>query len=468
MVKRIISVSLTLVLLLNVMPGNAFVQAAQTGETGAVEETAIPIHTPQQLQQISENPEGSYILMEDLDMTGFEWKPVEFFGSFDGNGHAILNLELTQAGEQMATTYDGNEVPYETQMVALFSIIRNAKISNLKLLNVRGCIQTDEHCFLAALAGYSEKSTIADCVITGTLELRAHNRMFGVAGVVGFSSAASTVERCTVDVTLISTDTDSQRRDEQFLGGVLGVGIMDIRDCHITIDGYISEFGYVHSGGIIGMSLPHPVRPFVECQVTGNTVTGKITFFECNSNRRAYCDAYVGEELFGCNTKGCKNDFVRDERWEYDVELRPEMCAEPVYTETVVPGGCDTYGYTKFECQRCGYTYTDDYTFFAHTVTNWTVTEAPTTEAEGLSTGYCDGCGLEFTRAEEKLEPTLPPTEAPTEAQTEPVEVVVPEETAFSGWWVFIIAAAVVVTGACLINAKRRQKAGKYEKARSE
>ena len=56
------------------------------------------------------------------------------------------------------------------------------------------------------------------CTVTGCLELRAHDRMFGVAGVVGYGSG--TVEGCTVDVTLICTDTDPNTKDEQFMAAV--------------------------------------------------------------------------------------------------------------------------------------------------------------------------------------------------------------------------------------------------------
>ena len=40
------------------------------------------------------------ILMADLDMTGIPWKALDLNGgSFDGNGHAILNLTLAEMGD---------------------------------------------------------------------------------------------------------------------------------------------------------------------------------------------------------------------------------------------------------------------------------------------------------------------------------------------------------------------------------
>ena len=378
------------------------------------EETAEPtqIYTVEELLAIQDNPQGSYILMNDLDLAGIQWPGIDFSGSFDGNGHALLNLELSQPGVQTAVTYDGNLKTYDTYFAGFFATLQNAEVKNLQLLNVRALMDTNTPFFLGGLAGFSKDSTITGCTVTGCLELRAFDRMFGVAGLVGYGSGI--VQQCKVDVTLICTDTDANTRDEQFMGGVFSTGYMDVSDCEIIIDGYSSEYGYAHNGGITGMYMRQPIGVSYKGNLVDNTITGKITFFEKNSNRRAYCAAEAGEKLGGYNRISNTCDFLRDERFVYDKELRPEMCEDPVYTETIVASGCNTYGYTEYVCSTCGYTYRDDYTLFSHSVTQWTMVELPTTQQEGLSKGNCDGCGMEFTRTEPMLE------EVPTEATTMP------------------------------------------------
>lgn len=419
MEQRIISFFLLLALLLSV---SVPAVAAQTEGTEPPELSPEPVYTVEELMAIAEDPAASYILMADLDMTGIEWKSIDFSGSFDGNGHAILNLTITAPGDETPDSCDGNRKLYETTYFGLFGTMRNAEVKNLNLLNVRAVVEWDTPVFLAGIAGYAENCTITGCTVSGTLELRAHDRMFGVGGIVGYGSGV--VEDCFVDVTLINTDTDRETRDEQFLGGVYATGFMDVYDCEVVIDGFISDHGYVHSGGIVGMYMEYPLGIGKSGHIKNNSVTGKITFFEDNYDRRAYCDAIVGEALVSWYyLDGNRSDFLRDEQFEYDVELRPEMCAEPHYTENVIAPYCDTYGYTEYRCDSCGYTYTDHYTLFAHTVSTWIITEEPTLEAEGLSVGNCDGCGLEFTRTEPKLEPapetTAPPTEG-TEPAAEP------------------------------------------------
>ena len=429
------------------------------------QEEAVPIHTPEDLAAMAENPQGSYILMEDLDMTGIPWKPIDFYGTLDGNGHALLNLELSQPGDTKANSCDGNSKLYETTYVGLFGILKEAEVKDLKLINVQGFTETDEPCFLAGLAGYCEASTISGCTVTGTLELRAHDRMFGVGGLTGYGSGY--VRNCQVDVTLICTDTDQTRRDEQFMGGILATGFMDIEDCTVKIDGYSSEYGYAHNGGLVGMLMRHPLGTWT-CSIRGNSVTGKITFFEVNSDRRAYCKGLVGEYMTSYRTvEDNTEDFLNNEQFVYDAEIRPEMCAEPVYTTTLVESDCTTYGHEVHTCESCGYSYTDNYTLLNHEVLEWTLTQPATTEAEGLSTGYC-ACGLEFTRVEEKLEPV--PTEAPTEApaQTEapkPQAEATAEPDGEERTLIIIAAIGGVVVlflAILLVLPRKRKRRGKY------
>lgn len=456
MKKRILCWGLLAALLLSLCPGAMATEPTAT-ETEPVSPTEI--YTAEDLQAMAANPAGNYILMNDLDMAGVEWKPVDLVGgSFDGNGYAILNLMITQFGDTIEISYDGNQKPYDTSYAGLFGVLRDASVKSLNLVNVRALLESDAPCFLGGIAGAMYNSTVTDSSVSGCLELRAHDRMFGVGGLAGYGIGA--MERCQVDVTLICTDTDQTTRDEQFMGGAYATGFIDVVDCNVIIDGYSSEWGYAHNGGIVGMVMQKPLGIGITGYFTGNTVSGKITFFECNSDRRAYCAEYIGERLVHSYVQQDNTaEFTRDERWQYDVELRPEMCESPVYTETVVESGCDTHGYTEYTCEGCGYRYKDRYTLTTHTVTTWTVTQEPTVEAEGLSVGYCDGCGMEFTRPEEKLEPIPTETTVPTEpAPTEPEEV-----EASIDWKLPAIGGAAVVL-LLLMFLLRPRKKGKYQK----
>lgn len=447
--RKLLSLTAAMLLLvLMVMPGWAQEPAAQSEELQIQE-----IWTVEDLMAIAEDPTGSYRLMTDLDMAGIPWKGTEFFGKLDGNGHGILNLELTEFADGTLTTLDGNQKQYETRTAGLFNRMENAEITNLKLLGVTGRLECDEPAYLAALAGYSIDSYVTDCEIQCSLELRAYNGIVGVAGVIGYGSGW--VQNCDVDATLISVDTDADTRDEQFLGGVFGMGFVDVNDSRILIRGYISEHGYVHSGGIGGLSMQSPLGFSRMGQTNNNTIVGEIRFFEDNQDRRAYCNSVCGERLsWNFQSKGNLGDFRGVETRDFETELRPEMCKNPVYTVTEVPGTCDSFGYTESICDICGYSFREDYTPRSHTVKQWEVLEKATVTEMGRSRGNCAECGKELFRMDEKL-PEPPPTTAPTEAvteQTTPTEPMKAQKAeAKTDVSVYIARALVVLTVAIAV-----------------
>ena len=447
MKHRALSALLVLVLLLTLVP-SVWATEPATEETEAPETEYTEIWTVEDLRAMAEDPLGSYVLMTDLDMTGVEWKPIDFRGSFDGNGNAILNLTLTQPGDEGGIVYDGNEDSYQSKFVGLFGILRNASVRNLKLINVRSVMDVDYPVFMGGIAGYCDNSAITCCTVTGSLELRAFKDIYGVGGVAGYG--IGNIESCEIDVTLICTDTDTSTRAEQFLGGAYATGFIDSKDNIINIDGYVSEYGYVHSGGITGLYMQMPLGRGVSGRQTGNTVTGRITFFEKNTDRRAYCAAYAGETLALTYVRGNnEQDFERKEIWTGTDEQRPCSCAHPPYKEEVFDATCNSYGYTLFECLGCGYKFKDKYTVRAHNIGGWTVTQEPTLESEGISMGACTDCGAEARRVEPKLDPP-PTTEATEPPVTEPVVESKPTEINWQvpvmlGGFAFLAAAAWIL-----------------------
>lgn len=384
-------------------------------------EAAEEADEPQEIWTVEDlkdmGPEGDYILMADLDMTGIAWKPMLFFGTLDGNGHGILNLELTQFSNFKTTTLDGNQKKYETRMAGLFASLENATVKNLKLLGVTAVLESEEPSYIGALAGTAFDAVIENCEIQASLELRAHEGVFGVGGVIGYGSGR--VENTNVDVTLITVDTDAATRDEQFLGGILAMGFADMVSCDVKIDAYISEHGYVHSGGLCGLYMQSPLGFNRAGSTINNTISGQITFFEDNTDRRAYCNPLCGERLaWNYKSLGNISQFRGVEVRDYTTELRPEKCAVPNYKVTEVPADCDGFGYTESVCTECGMTIRNDYTPRLHKVTQWEVLEPATVKASGISEGRCDLCEETIHRVDDPLpEPTTVPTEPATEAE---------------------------------------------------
>ena len=429
------------------------------------EETLVEIHTVEDLLQMAEDPTGSYILMADLDMTGVTWHSPDFSGTFDGNGHGILNLSLSETGKNTVKTYDGNRKEYDTRCAGFFATLTDATVKNLRLVNLRGVITSDEPCFVGGFAGYMENSVISGCEISGILELRAYEKILGMGGAVGYGGGK--VTDCTLDMTLICVDTDDQTKDEQFLGGVYGGGYILVENCVVNLSAWISEHGYVHSGGIAGMFMDFPGCPGETGRFMDNFVSGEIVFFENNRDRRAYCEPYIGEILVfsAFYMSGNGSELVRREVTEYDRELRPESCPQPACTETVTVGRCTEFGYTTYTCGGCGYSFRDHYTLPVHRVTVWTVEREATPEAEGLSRGCCDLCGAAQEAVLPKAEPAPTETETPAVQPTDAPAAPQVQETGGGfplGWVIVLMGGGLVILVAGLLRPRKTK--GKFQK----
>lgn len=411
------------------------------------------IATYEELLTIRDHPSGTYRLTENIDMAGKVWEPVDFSGELDGGGYALLNLEVTTVGAATALTYDGNYKTYDTVFSGLFGTLTGASVHDLALWNVRVTVETDSPCFIGTIAGYTENSTIINCTAQGILELTAYDRMFGVGGFVGYGNG--TLEGCQGDFTLICTDTDTENRDEQFMGGAYAAGHLNVKNCTVAIDGYDSDHGYVHNGGLVGMYIFYPAGLDFQGEIINNTVTGQITFFEDNTNRRAYCNGFIGEIMNWDFINGGNTDsFVRNEVFDYTVNLRPHICQTPSYTQAVTPAGCDTFGYTTRTCKSCGYSETDDYTLFQHHWGSWTETVAPTAGQPGQEEAVCTLCSAVGTREV----PQLPLPEMP-EPDLESPSPVPQHQEGLNFSFVFpllVILLAAVAVVLLIVRGKKR------------
>ena len=363
------------------------------------------IYTAEDMKLIAENPSGSFILMDDIDMKDVEWIPVDFTGTFDGNSHAILNLKITETSSSTRTTYDGNYKTYDTCFAGLFGVMENASVSNLTLRGLDIEVSKEEPCFIGSIAGFAEGSSITNCDIEGRLRLDVSCKMFGVGGIVGYGGNGPITET-KADVTLICIDHDKENRDEQFMGGAYSAGYLDVDKCFIKIDGYDSDHGYVHDGGLVGMYILYPLGNNYAGYINNTRVEGMITFFEDNTDRRAYCKDFMGEVMnWTYEYVGNSSDFTRNEIKDYSKDLLPHYCESDNFTEEKVDSTCEEFGYTIYKCNECNeYSYKADYTLKNHTVNELEVVKEATTEEEGLSKGVCANCGAEVYITTPKVE----------------------------------------------------------------
>ena len=187
--------------------------------------------------------------------------------------------------------------------------------------------------------------------------------------------------------------------DEQFLGGICSSGYPNIENCNIHLDAYISEHGYVHSGGLVGMYFYYPEEYEGFGYVSNNMTNGTIQFFEDNLDRRAYCSRDIGETLtysyaIGNNT----GDFTPLEIFQYEENLYPQYNEEA----KIIEATCSQLGYRERYSQS-GHVFKDSYKLPSHTYQDWITIKEPTYFESGIQESKCIQCGNTITQAIERI-----------------------------------------------------------------
>ena len=249
MVKRkLLGLILVLVMVTGVLPIGTNVYAA----TG--------IYTAQDLSNIRNNLSGSYVLMNDINLSSWgEWTPIgdysnSFKGIFDGQGHIIKNLRVT-----------GNR-----QYGGLFGCISSATIKNVGL----------EGTFIDIINSY--QATYAG----------------GICGAGNNTGSTSTITNC-YNKGYISAASPSVSSNA---GGICGMGSFNISNCYNTgnisssTSGPVSNYPYSYAGGICGGTYNSNIS---NCYNTGNlTATSLYAVF---------AGGICGEITYSCYVKNCYN-----------------------------------------------------------------------------------------------------------------------------------------------------------------
>ena len=193
-------------------------------ESEAIAQGYTIIKTADDLQALKDNLSGKYILMNDIDLSGYNWTAIgtktnPFSGELNGNGHVIKNLQVDDAA--------GNGI-------GLFGVIDGANVSNVGLENADINVQNA----VGILAG-AEASIITNCYSTGSVRGAGW-----VGGLIGQITNATTINNCFSTANV--TGTSSQ------IGGLVGR-----LDSSSVSNSYAegSVLGKIFVGGLIGNSV---------------------------------------------------------------------------------------------------------------------------------------------------------------------------------------------------------------------
>lgn len=376
-------------LLLCAMLGLMLIPACAVGEMTHVDasSTEIPVWDAEDMLKISEKPDGTYRLMRDIDMSGVRWDSPAFSGVFHGNGHSILNLEISDAGETAFEALEKNEHTVDCYGAGLFSVLQGGRVDYLTLVGVHADIHSDKNIFLGAIAGASFEGHIENCNVIGDLKLTTDG-FYGLGGVVGFGSV--TMVQCKALVTLVCHDANLETADTAYLGGLLGYGFPVMLSCQVDADSYMGVRGVTYSGGVVGVVLQYKLMQNGKAEISNCVANGQITCVEHSNNARVEIGQTVGKIYKTWNHKlDTPTGKVEIHASQNAPTLpSPERCENPSYVEELIDPDCDNFGCSEYVCSGCGYKLRRDYTLKDHRAAQW----GPYAAMPGMMEGTCAIC----------------------------------------------------------------------------
>lgn len=253
-VKRLLALLMAITMVLAYMPQLPVLAASNTsGFAGGSGTAADPylIETKEHLNNVRNDLDAHYKLIADIIFTetdfavggdfynnGNGWLPIgtgtnaAFVGTFDGDRHTITGLQICINSSK-------------TEYAGLFGFTRNARISNIILLNADVCVKGGYAC-VGGIAGYTMSTRFDGCESSGTIESSDE-----AGGVVGYVQGGS-ITNCHNSATVISSNAG---------GGIVGATDVSVSKCSNTgdissIDGSIvgGIVGYLYSGGSVTLS----------------------------------------------------------------------------------------------------------------------------------------------------------------------------------------------------------------------
>lgn len=270
-----------------VIAGNG---AACYYEAPTADEAKVQITTPQELQDMDNDLDGDYELMNNLDMSGFDWTPVgdvggggsEFTGTFDGNFFTISNLTKTTTNNQLGLFGQANGATLENVFLENFELHGDFEI---------GC-----------LAGETISCTITLCGATGNIFL--DQTAFGggrAGGLIGESTEAflgdTIIQKCWANVDI--TGDYSGFADSQ-LGGLIGkCSGQTVNDCWAGGSYILQDPGNpsfrpwaANAGGLMGDASAIEDTFPLRCHSYGKIITSGSQALDVNNRIGGFMGRY--------------------------------------------------------------------------------------------------------------------------------------------------------------------------------
>lgn len=230
---------------------------AVADENAEVPEGYTPIYTAENLNNIRNDLDGKYILMNDIDLSAYEnWEPIgtseePFTGEFNGNSNVIDNFKVQINSE--------DKVYY----AALFGVVTDGYISNTALRNCTVDVKAKSDSYRGvSVSGFvalgNNDSIVENCVVSGNISAETDN-MVSAGGIA--ASFAGTIRNCKNLASVYACVPSEYDCRIIQAGGIAGSfsGVLEKSSNYGTVEieyNYHEKYGaFVYLGGIAGNSM---------------------------------------------------------------------------------------------------------------------------------------------------------------------------------------------------------------------
>lgn len=344
------------------------------------------IQNKYQLNNVRNHLSSHFKLIDDIEFTesdfdkgglfynsGTKWQPIGdssnyFTGSFDGDKHSIVNLEILYAENDsfgFAGLFYGNE-----------GTIKNLKLENVWLSG--GSILSSQTATLGFIAGANDSTGVIDnCIIDdkcGIASIAGGNIVVG--GITGTNYG--NVTNCENNTRITSV---SSSNSPVYFGGIVGINSDGVIS-HCKNNSFISAYGFAENktifvGGIVGGISKGSILNCINFEnINGNyssssyksnssvagiagTVTGKVNIKNCANYGEITAYGYYSTALAGGIVGLAGND---------NIEIRECFNVGKISatnngsTKSAMSGGlCGYYNGTMYDSYNCGQVSADDY-----------------------------------------------------------------------------------------------------------
>ena len=292
--------------------GDFIARVDRLTEDEAIAQGYTIITTADELQAMQDNLSGKYILMNNIDLEGYDWTPVgtaanPFLGEFNGNGYVISNLKIIKPDENN---------------LGVFGYTGTSSISNLGLENIE--INGKDHC--GSLVGHGG-GTVKNCYSTNAVISGRHI----IGGLIGWDFTNS-ISFCY---------SNSDVSGNGYVGALLGESYNSVDNC-FAVGSVTSPW---LAGGLIGKCYSKISNSYAAAKVSCNNDGGGLVGSAGQDLGNCYWDIDESSQV----TSACGTGVTTDELEALiETGILPSILEpENKYYPTVFQAGIDSSSSSK-------------------------------------------------------------------------------------------------------------------------